>query len=67
MERGDEEDQGTPGSVTSEIGWKLILLLWHESHKVAIRGGPWSPKSPMDMKPVIDSLIEIETPMLSGL
>ena len=50
MARGDEEDQGTPGSVTSETEWKSITLLLPESHKIVI--SPWSPKSLMD--PVID-------------
>ena len=57
MARKDEEDL-VPGSITSETGWKLIMLLWLESHKIAISGGPWSPKSPMDMEPGIDWLID---------
>ena len=50
----DKEDQGTPGSATSETGWELTMLLRFERHKIAISGGPWSPKSLMDMEPVID-------------
>ena len=53
-----EDDKGTPGSVTPETGWKLIMLLWLESHKITISGDPWSPKSKMDMEPVIDWLID---------
>ena len=52
--RGDEEDQGTPGAATSQTGWKATMPLWLERHKIAISGGPWSPKSLMDMEPVID-------------
>ena len=59
MARGDEEDQGTHGSVTSETGWKSITLLLLNKHMIVISGGPWSPKSLMDMEPVIDSLIEL--------
>ena len=58
MTREDGEDQGASdsGSVTSETEWKLItgMLLWLISYKIAISGGPWSPKSPMDMEPMID-------------
>ena len=51
MARGDEEDQGTPGSATSETEWESTMLLRLERHKIAISGGPWSPKSLMDMEP----------------
>ena len=51
--RGDEEDQGPLGSATSETGWELTMLLQFERHKIAISGSPWSPKSQMDMEPVI--------------
>ena len=54
MARGDEEDQGTLGSATSETEWELTMLLQFERHEIAISGGPWSPKSLMDMEPVID-------------
>ena len=30
------------------------LERWLERHKIAISGGPWSPKSLMDMEPMID-------------
>ena len=63
MAREDEEDQGTPGSVTSETGWKLIMLLRLESHKIAMSGGSWSLKSPMDMEPVIDLFFEKSSPI----
>ena len=52
--RRDKEDQGTLGSATSETGWELTKLLRFERHKIAIHGGPWSPKSLMDMEPMID-------------
>ena len=59
MAREDEEDLGTPGSVTSETGWKLIMLLRLESHKTAMSGGSWSLKSPMDMEHMIDLLKKV--------
>ena len=52
--RGDEVDQGTLGSATSETGWELTMLLLFERHKTEISGNPWSPKSLMNMEPVID-------------
>ena len=52
--RGDEEDQGTLGSATSETEWELTVLLRFERHKITISGRPWSPKSLMDMEPVLD-------------
>ena len=51
MPKGYEEDQGTPGSATSETGLELPTLL---RHKITNSGGPWSPKSLMDMEPVTD-------------
>ena len=51
---GGEEDQGRPGSLTSETRWESITLLWLKRHKIAISGGPWSPKSQMDMEHVVD-------------
>ena len=54
MARGDEEDQGTLGSATSETGWELTMLLRFQRHKIAISSSPWSPKSLMDMEPMID-------------
>ena len=54
MARGDQEDQGTPGSVTSETGWESIMLLQLESTKIVTSGSPWSSKSLMDMETVID-------------
>ena len=38
--RGNEADQGAPGSVTSETGWKSIMLQQLESHKIVISGCP---------------------------
>ena len=57
MARRDEEDQGKLGSATSETGWELTMLLQFERHKIVINGGQWSPKSLMDMEPVIDWLM----------
>ena len=51
--RGRGRPRNTWFSKTSETGWELTMLLWFERHKIAISGGPWSPKSLMDMEPVI--------------
>ena len=58
LSRDDEEDQGTPGLLTSEILWKYILPLWLEKHKIANNRGPRYPKSLMDMEPLMNWLIE---------
>ena len=54
MAREEEAHQGTPGSGTSADGCRYIMLRLQDAHKIAKSGGPWSPKSRMDMEPVID-------------
>ena len=54
MAREEEADQETPGSETSANGCRWTMLLLQDVHKIERSGGPWSPKSRMDMEPVID-------------
>ena len=44
--RGDEEDQGTSGLATSEIGLESNTILLLNRHTIAISGGPWPAKVP---------------------
>ena len=39
-----------------------IMLLQLESHKIVISGGPWSPKSLMDMELMTDGPLRTEVP-----